>query len=282
MKTETDTDTYKEDEIRYKTRRMILAPAVYIVPAADIMALIWLRRYWLAVTARTGISGLHPYLQSVIREGLLAAFAIFMLAVSGQMTIFSRKTVGFRKGLVTGIYLLAVSAGTIVYEIIGAEGFQDKGTIVYSMLYFLLVGVTEELIYRGISADLILRRNPDKVRMSVLLSGFLFSLSHAVNLLNADARGVLFQMAGTFLLGMLLTAIYYRTGSICLVIFLHVLNDIAAAFPVTVLQSTDRVSDIISGYDWIEVLMLMPYLLVLAVLLRKEKRVEIEKMWENC
>lgn len=260
---------------------MVLVPAVYIAPAAYIAALLWLRRYWPAVAARTGIIAFHPYLRSSIRQGLLAIFALFLLTVSRQMNIFSRKTVGLRKGLVTSIFLLVVSAGTIIYEMVGADGFQDKGTIVYSTLYFLLVGMTEELIFRGITADLILRRNPDKVKASVFMSGLIFSLYHAVNFLSADARGVLFQMLGTFLLGMLLTAIYYRTGSIWLVIVLHALNDIAAAFPVTILRSTDKIGDIISGYGWIDILMLLPYLLVLAVLLRKEKRTEIEKMWED-
>lgn len=277
----TEIDAQKSGEVRHRGRHMVLVPAVYIAPAAYIAAVLWLRRYWPAVAARTGISVFHPYLRSAIRQGLLAGFALFMLAVTRQTNIFSRNTVGFRKGLFTGVYLLAVSAGTILYEMVGADGFQDRGNIVYSTLYFILVGITEELIFRGITADLILRNNPDKVRMSVFLSGFLFSLYHAVNFQSADARGVLFQMVGTFLLGMLLTAIYYRTGSIRLVIFLHALNDIAAAFPVTVLQSTDKIDDIISGYGWIDILMLLPYLLVLAVLLRKEKRAEIRKMWES-
>ena len=95
----------------------------------------------------------------------------------------------------------------------------------------------------------------------------------------ADISGVLVQMLGAFLMGMVLVAVYYRTANIYAVIILHAVNDIAAAMPVTILRSEQTISDMISGYGIKDVLLLLPYIAVLFVILRPAKTESIWKRW---
>ena len=85
-------------------------------------------------------------------------------------------------------------------------------------------------------------------------------------------------MAGAFVLGMFLTAVYFRSGNIYTVIFLHILNDIVAALPVTILKSDISINDIISGYEAADLTMLIPYIIVLIFLLRPKKLEEIRTL----
>ena len=79
-------------------------------------------------------------------------------------------------------------------------------------------------------------------------------------------------------MGMVLVAVYYRTANIYAVMILHAFNDIAAAMPVTILHSNQTISDIISGYGLQDVLLLIPYIVVLLVILRPSK---LESTWSR-
>ena len=250
----------------------------------------------------TGIKLKTPYAAAFLQ--LLGVF-IVMLAVCAlirQFHIFFRPRRSCFYGIFIGGYMLVYSAVVIVLELTCAEGFQSRDTILFSILYFILVGATEELVFRGITADLLLqifirkgtrtqKTNPRDISVAewkgsnlvpaVIISGLIFALAHAMNLRDADASGVLIQMIGAFIMGMFLTAVYYRSGNLYSVIFLHVINDIAAAFPVTVLRSEANVSDIISGYNTIDLVWQIPYIVILIILLRPTKEKETEMLWKN-
>lgn len=232
----------------------------------------------------TGIDVLSPYAAASMRlVGILVVILIIYLLVR-QFHVFSRRRRTFLYGLFVGGYMLIYAVVGIIAVFPGAEAFQDKNTILFSILYFILVGVTEELVFRGITADLLLQfffeRNPVRrpVVPAVIISGAIFSLAHAVNVRHSDIGGVLVQMAAAFVLGMFLTAVYYRTGNIYAVIFLHVINDLAAALPVTILKSEESISDVISGYSAADLVLLIPYAVILIFLLRPKKMDEIRQM----
>ena len=108
--------------------------------------------------------------------------------------------------------MLLYAIAVMILELMDAEGFQSRGTIVFSILYFILVGVTEELVFRGIVADLVLRailnktlsrekrnvsalsRNREEnttaffIVSACVISGAVFALAHALNLRNARWR----------------------------------------------------------------------------------------------
>ena len=116
---------------------------------------------------------------------------------------------------------------------------------------------------------------------AVIISGLIFAGAHAINIQYADISGVLVQMAGAFVMGMFLTAVYYRTGNIYSVMILHVMNDLAAALPVTIIKSKESGADIISGYGAADLLQMIPYLVILIFLIRPQKQEEITGLWDT-
>lgn len=259
----------------------------------------------LAFVARiAGIAVISPYAAASLRLfGILIIMLITCLLIR-QMNVFFRRRLSFWRGVFVGSYMFLYSvigfvsafSGTIS-SVSGADGasglsaasvFQDRNTILFSVVYFILVGITEELVFRGLTADLLIQfffqKYPGKkpVIPAVIISGLIFSAAHSVNLYVADASGVLIQMIAAFFLGMLLTAIYYRTANIYVVMFLHILNDVAAAVPVTILKSDMSITDVISGYGPEALIMLIPYIIVLVFLLRPRKLAEIRQIFNNA
>lgn len=224
---------------------------------------------------------------------------ILVCIVIRQEKVFFLRSKSFWNGLFVGGYMLFYSAFAFVAVLSGAEAFQDKNTILFSVLYFILAGITEELVFRGITADLLiqffLKKNSDQeadtsesksgissgVIPAVVTSGIIFSLAHGINIRSAAVSGVLIQMAGSFIMGMFLTAVYYRTGNIYAVIFLHVLNNIAAAISTVIVNSEESISDVISGYGMSNLIYLIPYFAVLIFILRPVKQKEIRNLWMN-
>ena len=263
--------------------RMITAFVIYLV------CIFMMERYGnagLVLFCRiTGIRYMAPYTGAFLKMlGILVVMLIVCLLIH-QFGVFYRRRRSFLYGVFVGGYMFLYALWGFFAALSGTREFQDKETVIFSVLYFILVGVTEELVFRGITADLLLqalyKKNPggQPEIAAVVISGAVFSLVHALNFRRSGASGVLIQMLGVFVLGMMLTAVYYRTANIYAVMVLHAFNDIAAALPVTFLKSDMSVADVISGYGLKQVWLLIPYLIVLVFLLRKKKRREIRELW---
>ena len=89
----------------------------------------------------------------------------------------------------------------------------------------LLVGIGEELMFRRFLFDGLLRRGQSFIA-ALLLSAFLFSLLHSVNVLaGLPFRQMLVQLGTTFLAGLFYALLYDYTKNIFLMIALHWLWD---------------------------------------------------------
>ena len=256
----------------------------------------FISKCWNWFIYRAGLHGRLPaYFSGSLQLSLRLLVILFLMYLISHMHIFTRRRQRLPGALVPGLYLLVMSFLSIGWGLMHAEGFQSRSTILFSITYFILIGVIEELVYRGVAADILLktflfRLNPSGNRSydrtgrkviweAVLCSGLIFGIAHISNMSYADISGVLVQMLGAFLMGMVLVAVYYRTANIYAVIILHAVNDIAAAMPVTILRSEQTISDMISGYGIKDVLLLLPYIAVLFVILRPAKTESIWKRW---
>ena len=255
-----------------------------------------LYRYWGSFLYRMGLYDKLPaYLSASGRLFVLLSVILFQMFLINGMHIFTRRRQTLPGALIPGLYLIAASFCSIGVGLMNAEDFQKGSTIVFSITYFILVGITEELVYRGVAADILLktflfRANPSGDRpyeragrravwLAVVCSGLIFGIAHLSNMSHAGVSGVLVQMLGAFLMGMVLVAVYYRTANIYSVMILHAINDIAAAMPVTILKSDQTISDVISGYGVRDVLLLIPYIVVLLIILRPSKMESIWTRW---
>ena len=179
----------------------------------------FMKRHWNGLLYRIGLQGkLHPYLSGSCFLMVMLLTILILMCLANQIDIFSRERKRLPGALIPGLYMIVISLLIIVIGLIGTEGFQSRGTIIFSSLYFILVAVTEELVYRGVAADIFLKtfmfrscpglrgicgqEGRRAVWTATFCSGLLFGLVHISNMSSANISGVLVQMLGAFLMGM--------------------------------------------------------------------------------
>lgn len=226
--------------------------------------------------------GGNYYVLLLIQEAAGAVLAYGMLHVFGLRPVLKNRGSGFLKGLLTGLYLIVMSVYSLIlfnllYE--GDKKLQSWYFIAAFLACMICVGIAEEFVFRGVIATLFLKRfGTDKkgVWKAVAVSGVLFGIAHVSNILEGSPTGVLVQAVIASMLGMLLAAIYFRTGCIWVTVFLHALIDVAAGIT-TGLYGNETLMDTVSAYSPVNLISCVPYLIVLLVLLRKKKIGEVEQ-----
>lgn len=222
----------------------------------------------------------EPYVLFLVQEGIGALIAWGLVFLSGQSRIFSRKGAGFGRGLLIGMYFLVISVYSIVVYLLVYEGervLQPWYLIAAYFLCMVCVGMVEEFVFRGIIAELMLQKfgmSKSGVWKAVIVSGILFGFAHISNLFGCEPAGVFVQIVIAAMMGMVLAAIYYRSGCIWVTVALHALIDIAAGIT-TGLYGDGTIADSISEYNLAQLVSVIPYLIVLLVLLRRRKLAEI-------
>lgn len=112
----------------------------------------------------------------------------------------------------------------------GGIGMAYSGAAqVYAVLSMLLIGVIEELIFRGFLFRALLKKDPTPVAISI--SAVTFGIGHIVNLL-AGQGGVetLIQVFFAIAWGFLFTFVFYKSGSLLVCILVHGLVDVFSKF----------------------------------------------------
>ena len=231
------------------------------------------------------------YLFGSVQEAVGLAVALLLgiilyVFVKGIHTVnlLRRRGCGFLNGLLVGMYPLFF----IGYTAFGTLAFGRPDTpllplprILTFLLNMILVGVAEELVFRGIIAQTLLERYGTAragVWKACLVSGVLFGAAHLSNLLGSAPFGVLMQCVFAASLGVMLAAIYFRTGNLWVTVFLHSAMDIAAML-IGGLYGTTSVAESVSGYDASRLLSVAVYLIPTLFLLRKKKLPEVQLYW---
>ena len=88
----------------------------------------------------------------------------------------------------------------------------------------LAPAVFEEVIFRGIFLYNLKKKGYGDLT-SMLLSAFVFSLTHLTNIVGMDLSSVVLQVGYSFVVGMVLAALFLKNGSILQVILVHFLID---------------------------------------------------------
>ncbi|KRL53759.1 CPBP family intramembrane glutamic endopeptidase [Furfurilactobacillus rossiae] len=149
--------------------------------------------------------------------------------------------------------------------------FGGKGNFWLSCVVLVFVGITEEFAFRGVILPLASKLGSvqNQLWVGILVSSALFGVAHGVNLLHQALLITGFQMLSAFSIGILLSALYLRTGSLVFPILLHGLNDFLSSYGSGGLQSP-QVS--LTGVG-----LALVYLLTGLFLLRKSKRNTIQQ-----
>lgn len=236
------------------------------------------------VLFRADFSALDTYLYSTLQELVGALVAVLFLVRTDRAGLLRRRGSGFFNGLLVGMYPLFF----IGYTTVGTLAFDRPDTpllpmprILTFMLNMILVGVAEELVFRGIIAQTLLERYGTAragVWKACLVSGVLFGAAHLSNLIGSAPFGVLMQCVFAASLGVMLAAIYFRTGNLWVTVFLHSAMDIASML-IGGLYGTTSVAESVSGYDASRLLSVAVYLIPTLFLLRKKKLPEVQLYW---
>ncbi|MFZ5644480.1 MAG: CPBP family intramembrane glutamic endopeptidase [Bacillota bacterium] len=119
----------------------------------------------------------------------------------------------FGAASMTAVFIiLIITGGTMVTETMESQGINLS--IVYGLIPFILVALSEELLFRGYIINAL--QQMGKIRVSLALSSIIFALVHGVNP-NVNFLG----LSNIFLVGLLFSYMYIKTGSLWMPIGYH-------------------------------------------------------------
>lgn len=227
-----------------------------------LFAVLWIAIYVVLVAPLRGSYG-DGSLQMLL--GLVAISAV-MLSVIRLLGI--EKELGMTRWLRNGKQLLwllpmwVLSTGNLW----GGVGLRYDGiTTVMAVLSFLLVGVVEEIVFRGFLFNGM--RRTGKLSVAIFVSACTFGMGHIVNLLTGHATmETLVQVLFAVAWGFLFTFAYLKSGSLLPCIVIHSLIDAFSVF--------SRDSQIA---DWAYIVATVAAALVYCLYLSKQPTPEPEK-----
>lgn len=225
--------------------------------------------------------GYNEWVLQGISECFGAICGILIVFIFGYKSIWSERGKSFGSGLITSGYFIFISLSSLATNLRMLLEGNDQIAPIWQILAFtvtvFLIGLTEETYFRGIVSNLFYDKHANDapgVWCAVIGSGFVFGFMHLSNLASADLVGVLVQVANASVMGMLLTAIYYRCRNIWVVVFVHGLIDFCAAFYAGFTRG-GSLAGTISTYSPYMFVSIIPYLIAVLVLLRSSKMKEI-------
>ncbi|MFT9097409.1 lysostaphin resistance A-like protein [Liquorilactobacillus sp.] len=144
-----------------------------------------------------------------------------------------------------------------------------------TILLALAAAVFEETFFRGILMNNILQhspRNPNSYLSAILVSSVLFGLTHMINLFGQSFSATLLQVINAFAIGVMLAAIYLRTGSLKWTILYHFMLDFTGILASgTVIIATPTLQ------KWVAVLVVdLLYISAGMILIRKSQEKKLE------
>ena len=192
------------------------------------------------------------------------------------------------KNLKFALILIIPSVITLIFNLVSNV---VEGHLVFNYIVIIAgiaPGFIEELVFRGfiISNLMRLRKNKNlSIYLIVALSAIPFGLIHIVNIVvGANVSYSILQSFFAICLGIILAAVYLRTGNLIGSIIIHSLIDIAG------LANSDLFSTKIAGlisqapssFEYIFTISISIFLLILGLYyIRKEKWDDIDKVWED-
>lgn len=101
--------------------------------------------------------------------------------------------------------------------------------LIFAIITMILVGLVEELIFRGLLFRALLKRMP--VPGAIAISAATFALGHLINLLTGQGGlDTLVQVIFALAWGFLFTFVFYRSGSLWICILSHAVIDVSSLF----------------------------------------------------
>ena len=235
--------------------------------------------------------GMADALSTLVGELVAALVLCLILKKTGMFSLLSKKGKGFFAGLIVGAYCLVFIALIFIRGLMGDEDTNGltinfTATSVVFIISMFAIGITEEIAARALISETMLEHfgtTHTSIIKAALVTGVIFGGMHVTNMLVAPVDTTIYQMILCFTAGTLYTAIYYRSGNLWSIAFIHGLNDAGAGMVTWLYQggveATEQASAITAG-DMIYIVVIgVVELAVAYFLLRKSKTQEVQMYW---
>ena len=158
-----------------------------------------------------------------------AATTIARIVVALVLLVAFRSCIAWDRslsGLALAAPVLVIVVWNVVYHLQDGAGFVSSAFLPQAVLLALAPGLFEEVIFRGITIAK-LREAGKGPWYTLLGSAAVFALVHLTNAAGMDVPSLLVQVLYSFVVGLLLGAIYLRSGDILTVILAHAAIDLS-------------------------------------------------------
>lgn len=179
---------------------------------------------WTAITVIGGAisAGFNGSAPDPLGHGVHIAFVAAIVFLLGVSFICRWNDLGFNAPV--SIRSLSVLWLPLVYIaffccVMLVFGVPAPGVTASILINTLLIGISEEMMFRGILFKAL--RSRGSIRSTVLISSLLFGFVHLLNGFSTGLVSAIPQAIFTFCLGVLFIAVRIRTGSLYPVILLH-------------------------------------------------------------
>ncbi len=163
---------------------------------------------------------------------LSSIFAVVLCILSKQLSILNPlKGKSVSAFIWTLPCLLVVIVNFPITALISQKAYINRIDLLWLFLiYCLLIGFLEEVLFRGIIQNYVreyCKNKPHSTFYTVFISSALFALWHLVNIFGgANVGYTLLQVCYSFLIGAMLSTCVIKTGNLWLCIILHALFDV--------------------------------------------------------
>lgn len=137
---------------------------------------------------------------------------------------------GWRKFWLPILVLLVISALAFSLGLIGYYNYTPsvEKVIIEGVIYYLGVGIIEELYVRALLLNIIERiahKTKHSTLIAIIISSLLFGLGHIFGMLGQNALTIACRIVWTISLGIIFGVIYKKSNNLWLVIIVHILVD---------------------------------------------------------
>ena len=145
-------------------------------------------------------------------------------------------------------------------------------------------GFTEETAFRGLPLSMLMRKfaKGNRIYAALIITSVVFGLVHGLNVFvgaNIGRTGI--QMIGAGFMGLLLGAIYLRSGNLWPVIVIHTAHDIIAMLDVSNITDKGVIVGQTTWHTYFDLGLCVAMGIAGLYLVRKAKRAEIDEIWSR-
>ena len=224
------------EKIRMKMNELPIVAVILIGILVGAGFLAVLDGFGFVISMIPGMKGWPEYGVQLLGESVAVLYAFGMLYLFGFQSVFKERGVGFLRGFYIAGFLVVtcvmITIAQMYLQFMTKDGkLEPFMNIVMFILTMFFVGFAEEGVFRGVILNLFLNRfskTRGGIMTAILLNGFLFGAMHLSNIFSGvSVKSAVVQAATAIVAGILLAAIYVRSGNFWIVVFLHAWIDFA-------------------------------------------------------